>query len=81
MTALELAGTEALIMELSTRFDAMIFHGIKARPVDKTDVGSKVFCIRVGGDPHQCIGLAYGVMSYCQANLDSDVETLPAESL
>ena len=69
-TAIGLMATKDLVAELTTRFDAMIFHGIIDRngpsPSDKV---TEIFAIVAVGDPHRCVGMAAQTQQYILNNL------------
>jgi hypothetical protein len=77
---LELVPTSVLLDALLVRYDDVIFAARLARPeADHPQI--KIHSRRHRGDIQACIGLAFGVMTMCQAVHDEDEEEISADDL
>ena len=76
----ELLSTQVLYDELLSRFDSVIFSGVKARPEEgKPD--QKVTSWRVRGDYVVCAGLACGIIHECSKMRDEDETEIQTDEL
>lgn len=64
---IELASTEDLLDELFSRFDHVVFAGMKARPIRDGQIYEKK---RTMGNTRTCQGLCFALMLMKQADFD-----------
>lgn len=80
MSALELASTDALIVELLKRYDHAIFAGLKDRPTAEMPHAT-LRSWRYVGNEHICTSLGHKMMQVCHENLDRQETPIEPEDL
>lgn len=77
---LQLTSTDALIVELLSRYDHAIFAGIKNRPTPEMP-NATLRSWRYVGNEHIGVSLGHKMMQVCQANLDMQETSIEADEL
>lgn len=79
---LELVPTHDLVVELQSRFEHSVFSAVSAKHTDHQAPGAAaVETYRYVGHPRMCQGLAAGLVSIVQRDLDWQVRPAPVEDL
>lgn len=72
---LELASTDALVEELSKRFESIICVGIKA-PIDTSNPDHRAMMWRYKGNKFMCLGAASNLVHILNVEIESEIEPL-----